>query len=277
MEKELTNTKIENYSNYLGIDLAYFLRGGFWLILSMVIVTIGGIFLSALFAKLLSKEVFGQYSFLMSILGFCGLAALPGMSQAVTQAAAENKDAFFKKAILTTAKWSTLGSVILVLTSAYYYFAGNPNLSTAILLAAIVFPISAAGSFYNAFLTGKKKFKLVSIYGTLAQLASIGATAIALLKFPSLVAVSLFSVWSTAIINVILTLLTLRHVANKDSDDKLLRLGFHLSFSQIFTIFADYLDRFLVPIILGFTNNAVYSFAILIPMQIHGFLKVFTT
>lgn len=277
MAKDFIDSKVKKFSTLLGLDLSYFIGGGFWLLVSMVITAIGGIFLSVLFARFLTKEVFGQYSFLMSILGFAALAALPGMVQVVTQAAAENKDGVFKRAIFVTAKWSGLGALILVLVSAYFYFNNQQNLSLAIFLSALAFPVSAAGSLFNAFLIGKKRFRLVALYGTLAQLASITATAFALWKFPTLVAVALFSAWSTAIINVVLTLLTEKYKTNEEQDAKLIRLGFHLSISQIFTIGADYLDRLLIPVLLGFTNNATYAFAILIPMQIHGFLKVFTT
>jgi O-antigen/teichoic acid export membrane protein len=276
MAKNFINTKVVRASNYLGIDLPYFLTGGLWLTLSTITLLIGGIFLSALFARVLTKEVFGQYSFLMSILGFASLTALPGMGQAVRQAVAEKKDGFFISAILATAKWSLAGSVVLVFISIYYFFNNNLNLSIAIFLSAIVFPITSAGSLFTAFLSGKKNFRLASIYGTIAQFASIGATAFALWKFPNLVTIAIFSAWSTALISVVLTFLALRYAKNRKTDNNLLKLGYHLSFSQFFTISADYLDRFLVPIILGFTNNAIYSFAILIPMQIHGFLKSFT-
>ncbi len=277
MSKNILKSKIEIFSTFVGLDVSYFAKGGFWLALSTIAVAAGGIFLSALFARLLAKDVFGQFSFLMSVLGFAGLAALPGMSQAVTQASAENKDGVFKSAILETGKWSVLGGLILILASIYYFISFNNSLGFAFLVSAIAFPISAAGALFNAFLSGKKQFRLVAIYGTTAQLASIAATGFALWKFPNLVVIALFSAWSTAIINAVLTFLALKHRVNDDGDSGLLKLGFHLSISQIFTVGADYLDRLFVPILLGFTNNAIYSFAVLIPLQLHGFFKVFTS
>ena len=114
--------KLRALSFFLGLDVPYFVSGGFWITISLIVTTIGGIILSALFARIWPKEVFGQYSFLVSILGFAGLATLPGMSQAVTQAAAENKDGVYKKAILTAGKWSVVGSIILTLISASAIF-----------------------------------------------------------------------------------------------------------------------------------------------------------
>jgi len=269
--------KKQDLSQILSLDLPYFIGGGFWLTFSTLIVTIGGIFLSSLFARALSKEIFGQYSFLMSILGLVTLTSLPGMSQAIIQGVVEGKDGIFRKAIFLVAKWSVLGSVVLIIISAYYYLGNKPDLSMAIIVSALAFPISAAGSFFNAFLTGKKQFRLVAVYGIFAQLASISATVFALLEYPNLVSIALFSAWSTAIVNLILTYFASKHANNNFVDEKLVNLGFHLSFSQVFTIGADYLDRFLVPILLGFTSNAIYTFAILIPLQMHAFLKTFTS
>lgn len=277
MAKNFINSKVESFSNYLGLDLAYFVGGGFWLGLSMVLTTLGGILLSSLFARVWPKDVYGQFSFLMSALGFVSLIALPGMYQAVLQAAAENKDGVYKRAIKKVAIWSTAGALTLICGSAYFYLRSNQSLSLAFLVSAIAFPLSSGFNLYNPFLAGKQKFKKVAIYSTIAQFASIGATALALWQFPNLVFVALFSSWSTAIINIILTILSFGEIGNNNQDESIMHLGLHLSFSQIFTIGADYLDRFMVPLLLGFTNNAIYAFAIIIPMQIHGFLKIFTT
>ncbi len=267
------NTK--DLSSTFGLDLNYFIKGGAWLTFSAVATALGGIILSTLFARLWPPDVFGQFSFLTAALGFMSLTVLPGMSQAITQASAENKDGTYPATIKILTRWSTLGTVLLIGGSLYFYFRENSNLAAATFVSALAFPISSIFSLYNAYLSGKKKFKNVAIFTVIAQFSSIGATALALLFFPSLFAVALLSFWSTAIVNAILTFVTLRKVENEKVDKKLLDFGKHLSFSQIFPIGAEYFDRFLIPILLGFSANAVYAFAIIIPMQIHNFLKIF--
>lgn len=268
---------LEKWSSIIGLDLTYFIGGGFWLASSTILTFIGGLLLSALFARIWPKETYGQFSFLMSLVGIASVLALPGMSQAVTQASSEGKDGVFKKACKIVSLWSLVGAVFLIIIAYYFYLKGSINLAIAILLSAILFPVISGASLYNSFLAGKKLFKKVAIFGSIAQLVSILATAIALFYWPSLIAVSFFSACSTAIVNFILTLLAFREVKNKVSDENTLKMGVHLSFSQFFTISADYIDKLLIPLFLGFANNAIYAFAILIPMQIHGFLKVFTT
>lgn len=277
MAEKLLSRKINWLSSYLSLDLNYFVGGGFWLVAGNVISVLSGIILSSLFARIWHKETYGQFSFLMSLMGIASVLALPGMSQAVTQATSEGKDGVFKKACRAVALWSMAGVVFLVIIASYFYLNGARNLSLSILVSALLFPVISGASLYNSFLAGKKLFKQVAIFGSLAQIVSILATAIALVYWPSLIAVSFFSAASTAVINIILTVFAFKHVANNQSDESTIKMGVHLSFSQFFTISADFLDRLFIPLFLGFTNNAVYAFAILVPMQMHAFLKIFTT
>ena len=264
-----------NLSKLLQLDVSYFIQGGSWLTLSTLIAGLGGIALSSLFARLWPADVFGQFSFLTAALSFMSLTVLPGMAQAVTQAAAEHKDGTYKATIKILARWSVLGTVLLIGGSLYFYLRQNPNLAAATFASALAFPITSVFSLYNSYLSGKKKFKKVAIFTIIAQLSSIAATAFALIFFPSLLGVAIFSSWSTAIVNLTLTSLAIRDLQNNRVDKKLLDFGKHLSFSQMLPIGAEYFDRFFIPFLLGFSANAVYTFAILIPVQIHSFLKIF--
>lgn len=277
MVRKYINIRIAQASSVLGLDLPYFLGGGFWLTAATIASAIGGIFLSALFARIWPPDVYGQFSFLMSALGFVSLTALPGMGQTVLQASAENRDGVWRVAMKLVFKWSLFGTAILIAGSAYFFFRQNQNLAMAVIVSAVVFPISTTGTLYTSFLSGKKKFKKVAIFSTISQFTSIMATALALWLAPTLVVITLVSTWSTAIITLILTYLAQAEVKNKKVDKKILNFGKHLSLSQILISGSEYLDRFLVPAFLGFTNNAIYAFAILIPMNINSFLKIFLT
>ena len=270
----MTGAKLEFVARLLGLDIVYFVRGAFWLSFGLALTFLAGILLSSLFSKILSKEIFGQYSFLVAALGLVSVTALPGLPAVVSQAASERRDGVLKDAILLALRWSLLGTAVLLLMS-LYFTRENPPLALALAFSALAFPISSAFGLYGPYLAGKKKFRDVAIFTTVSQYASLVATAIALFWFPSLVMIALFSVWSTAIVNLLLTIWVFRFRENNKRDLKLLSFGKHLSFSQILPTASEYLDRFLIPALLGFSNLAIYSIAILIPTQIHYFLKTF--
>lgn len=90
---------VKKLSSLLGLDLDYFIKGGFWLSLSTFLSLIGGVFLSVLFVRIWPKDVYGQFSFLMLALGFMSLTALPGMGRALTQAVAGRQRRTYKVAV----------------------------------------------------------------------------------------------------------------------------------------------------------------------------------
>lgn len=264
-------------SNILGLDLNYFIKGGFWIALSLVATTVGGIMLSSLFSRIWPPDVYGQFSFLMSVLAFMSFTTVPGLTPMVVQEVAKGNDGIYKEAVRVALRWSLLGMSLLIVGAIYFDLRSNPSLGLAMFVSALAFPLNACLNFYQPFLNGKKDFKNWALYSFIAQYASIVATGIALWQFPSLVMVALFSAWSTAIINLILTFYSFRKVKNKRFDKKAISFGLNLSIGNLITTVPDYLDRFLIPVYLGFTANAVYAFAILIPSQIHNFFKIFLT
>lgn len=266
-----------NLSSIAGLDLDYFLKGGAWLTFSTVISAVGGIILSSLFARLWPPDVFGQFSFLMSALGFLAIFTLSGMAEAVFQGSIENKDGIFKEATKKVFAASIVGAVILIIGSLYFFLRNNPNLAFAALLSSVAFPFSALGGLCISFYKGKRNFRLASFMSVGANLFSVLMTAVALIWFRNFVTVALFSAWSTAIINIFLVIKTLRDLKTKKSDEKLLRYGFFTSITSFIWLGLDYADRFFIPLFLGFEKSAIYSFAIFIPTQIQGFFKSFVT
>ena len=71
------------YSPKLGLDLPYFIKGGFWLGIGQTFNILKYFLLSTLFANILSKEVFGQYTFAITILGAASVFSLLGIPNAL--------------------------------------------------------------------------------------------------------------------------------------------------------------------------------------------------
>ncbi len=265
----------EILSKFLKLDVRYFTKGGFWIVINLLLTTLTGLILSSLFSRLWPRDVFGQYSFYISFLTIISLTALPGMTSIVLQASSEKKFGVYKEAFKLIIKWSLLGGLATIAGGVYFYLRGNFDLAIIFLLSAPAFPLSATGALFSSYLIGKKEISKSSILFIISQLFSNLLTILALWKIPSLVVVALVSTWSTALINITLNMLLLRNLPNQTKDKKLLNLGIHLSLSQVFAIISDNFDKFLIPLLLGYSNNAIYAFAILIPTQIHNFLKSF--
>ena len=154
--KERVYLLAKRYSSKVGLDLPYFIKGGFWLSVSQFFNTLKGFILSVVLANILSKEAFGEYSFVLSILGVVGVFALPGMSLAIIQSVAKGYEGTYFRGLREVFKYSWIGSVILVGMSIYMYFKGNFNLSTIFLILSVMFPFYSISGYYYSFLNGKK-------------------------------------------------------------------------------------------------------------------------
>lgn len=277
MAKKFIDSQIKNLSGLFGLDLTYFITGGFWLACSSVVSLTGGILLSTLFARLWPKDVFGQFSFLTFAISFIGITTLPGLTEAVFQASIENKNGVFREAVKKVVYLSLAGALLLIFGSIYFFLRDNQNLAFSVFFASLAFPFSTLGSLVIAFYNGKKDFKKSALIAATINLFSIIATSIALIYFRSFVIVTIFSTWSTAIINILFTYKVFAGAKGLKSDSRLIKLGLTLSVSQVVWLGIDYLDKLLIPFFLGFEKNAIYFFAILIPLQLQGFFKTFIT
>lgn len=263
--------------NFLKLDLKYFLQGGVWIITSIIINILGGILLSALYARVWPTDVYGQFAFLTSAIGFLSLTTFPAMSQIVIQGVAEGREGIYIQAIKTSLRWSIIGSLLLIFGSIYFFLRDNLILALATFTGALFFPLLSFNSLYGAYLNGKKEFKKAAIYSSISLITSVTATTIVLLTFPSIPMVIFSSIGVPAITNLFFTFRIYSKIKDRTFDSKLITLGKHLSLSQTATIGADYLDKLLIPLMLGFNNNAIYAFATIIPLQLHSFLKTFTS
>jgi len=63
--------------------LPYFVENGFWVLLAQFINLTTSLVMSVIFARYLSKEIFGEYQLLLSFLGLIhrGVPPIPGLLQ----------------------------------------------------------------------------------------------------------------------------------------------------------------------------------------------------
>ena len=254
--------------------MSYFIKGGFWLSAGTLVTTIGGIFLSSLFARFWPKDVYGQFTFIISAIGFLSITTLPSLSQVLIQSVAEGKEATYRVATKTLLKWSLIGTTLLLLGSLYFFLRNNTILSIAAFITALAFPLYASTSLFSSYLMGKKNFRAASFYSTFSQVVTILFTALALWKAGYLLIVVFCNIWTPAIIKSLITLKYLKSVKKAKVDKTYHRLGIALSISGAMMLGIDYFDRFAIPLFLSFEANASWAIALIIPLQIHSILKI---
>src|SRR5260221_13586855 len=95
-------------------------KSGFWVYLNYFTNLMVGFLLTYLYANFVSKEIFGQFNFILSILSMLGIFSLVGMNQALTFAISEGFHGNFQKAVNQTLKFSLIGTLVLLILILYF-------------------------------------------------------------------------------------------------------------------------------------------------------------
>ena len=159
---------------YTQTDMVYLAEGGFWLTLGQMVSTAASFLLAIAFANLLDPITYGNYRYVLSLIGMLSVLTLTGMGIAITQATARGLEGSFYTGFKTKLKWGLLASLASIGLAGYYWLQGNNLLPIPLLISATFLPLMQASQVYKDLLIGKKLFDIQTKYSTLSQIISSG-------------------------------------------------------------------------------------------------------
>ncbi len=255
---------IKNIERYVQFDLEYYVRNAPYLAIAQAVTIVCGTLLSAAFARLIPKQIYGQYTYIFSILGLLTILSLPGLNTAINQAAARGYDRVFTKGIRLRLKWSLLGSIAVFAIGAFYYWQNSLALGKSFMIAALFFPLYSVGGSYQSFLYGKKRFGKASLYQSITKVVSIVVPVAVIFYSQNLLwIVVAYLISFTGISTLFCALTVTGKELNQETDNKSLAFGKHLSAQGVITNISIQLDKVIIGIFLGFQDLAVYSIALI--------------
>lgn len=259
---------------FTGTDNIYIAKYGSYLTIGYVISMIASLLLAMAFARLLPRESYGEYRYILSIMAIVGIFALPGMGDALLQAVAKKFEGCLRKAFREKFKWAALGSLACLIIAGYFFFKSNFDLTISFAIAAIFFPFMQSTEIYISYLGGKKLFGIQIKYKVLTQIVAALAIIITLFFSKSLIVLVLVYFFSNTLLRSLFLLRSLkRYPANKNENEKFIKFGKHLSLVRIIGTIATQIDRMLLFHFVGTIQVAIYSFAILPASEANIFLK----
>ena len=121
--------KIKNFliwsQKYTQTDMVYLAKGGFWLTLGNIISSASVFLLAIAFANLLDSTTYGNYKYILSLVGILIIFTLTGTKFAIPQAVARGLEGSFYTGFKTKLKWGVLGSLSAIGLAGYYFLQGN--------------------------------------------------------------------------------------------------------------------------------------------------------
>lgn len=277
--KEKANQALSQISKAMKTDLHYLAKGGSWLTLGQFLSGLVSFLMAIAFARLLPKESYGIYKYIIAIAGIIGTFSLAGINTSIVQSTAKGFEGSLKQGFNLTLKWGILPFLIAVSISLYYFLQNNISLAVSMVIIGIFSPILTSASLFDSFLNGKKDFKQSVFLGTIENTISSALLLITIIltKNPVWVVAVFFS--SHAVLNLILYYFVINKYKPNDNldDGESIKYGKHLSLVRAIGNIALHLDKILVFHYIGAAELAIYSFATAIPDRLKGLTKIIPT
>jgi len=256
-------------------DMIYLTKGGFWFTVSSIIVSFMSFLLAISFAHFLTKEAYGEYKFVLAMVGILSSLTLSGLGSSVMRSVSRGFEGTLKYAFWTNIKWSIISFLGALGIAIYYFINDNYSLGLAILIAGSFSPFLSSTNLYSSYLTAKKDYKRHAIYfdilGNLLPYLTLFITML-ITNNPLWLVSVYFS--SNTLIGIILYRRVIKIYKPKpEIDNESLGYSKHLSLMNILNGVANNIDQILVFHYIGAAQLAIYNFATAIPNQTKGPLK----
>jgi len=257
--------------------MVYLVRGGFWSILAQIVTSLAIFGFAVIVARYLPKEVYGQYKYILAIVGLLATFSLTGLGNSVFQSVARGFDGALVEGFWINIRWSILVFLSAGVLSIYYLTQGNNTLAFGVLIGGSLSPFITSANFGSIFLNAKKDFRGVSIYFEITKiLFSVGVLTLTifLTHNPFILAAVYFISNAIVILWLYLRVIHIYAPIREKIEPGMLTYGKHLSLMGILGGITSKIDQILLFHFVGPIQLAIYSFAVAIPEQIKGPLKM---
>lgn len=264
---------------YTKTDMVYLASGGFWLTSGQGVASISAFILSILFANYVSPETYGIYKYMLSLGGLLVIPTLVGIPTALQRAIARGEDGAAKgafRARLIGGGFAFFGGV---LAAGWYFFNGNVEFGTALLIVAISTPLMEAYGMYDTVMQGKGMFRVSMQYFSISSILATATLALAIFFSDGnllMLVGAYFGTWT--LVRVICWHRTKKLLASTPEaiPGETVVYGVRLSIIGIVSAIANQIDKIILFQFLGPAQLAIYAFATAMPEQVRAALKSIT-
>lgn len=256
------NGLLDQFEKYFQLDIRYYIKNSSYLIIDQVVSMGFSVLLSIAFARLVTQDLYGQWSYVLSIMGILTIFSLPGISTAINQAVARGYDRVLIEGTKVRFKWSVLGSIAIFGVGTYYFLTDSSLLGKCLMITSLFFPFFENLKGYSTFLSGKKQFSQVAKYDIITQAISVPVTILIIYLSRNLILILITYLLALCLIRGYFFSLTLKNVKNASDDKEAIPFGKRMTLTEIPGMISSYGDQIIIGILLNFPDLAVYSIAL---------------
>ena len=239
-----------------------------YLTIGSIVSTIAGLLVAILFTHLTTKEIYGQYNYILSIVAFLSLFSLPGIATSLINSIAKNCQGDFVKGTMKRLKYSLFGSIIIMALSIWHWWKGESEVGLALLIVSFIFLFYISLNHIDSFYIGKKDYKTVLKIRTTISLLILLSVAISLLLHQKIFFIMFLSLGSISIFYLFISIRIRLNLTSKEEDEGFLSFAKSITVLGIIGSAIGTLDRFIVGTFFGYNVLAIYSIGFILHSQL---------
>jgi O-antigen/teichoic acid export membrane protein len=266
--------RIGNYiAIKFGLDPKFLLKNSFWINIEWLISRAVKILFNIFIVRQISIEMYGNYNYVLSLLGLLALFSLSGFHSVILREVARRNLRVFKKWVDLGVKFSLIGSLIFIVIASLKYFSDS-YLSYALFLCALLFPISYKYIKWDVILFGLMRFKQRAFFNFVKNVATYLPLAIFIYFFKeNILLIILAYLLLNLVTDYFLFKRSIKGIDFKGYSDGWIKSGMNISISSALGVIYSYMDKIILFHLIGSEPLAVYAVATYISEN----LRVVTT
>ena len=155
---------------FVKTDMVYLVKNSGWVFLGQMATGLSAFVVMAVLANLVSKEILGEYRFMISVFSILVIFTLPGLNTALVQSTARGYEGQLNLATRTKMRWGLIATLIAWTVSGYYLHQSNASLAASFGIVGLLMPLSGAYFVYFFYLQGKQRFAEATITQSLGRI-----------------------------------------------------------------------------------------------------------
>jgi len=231
----------------------------FWSNLNQGVTTASALVLSIVFTRLGSKELYGQYLFVLAMFGLFSIISIPGVRTVIFRTTAQGYDGVYLKATKFSFLWSLLGIPLLVAAGVFFYLFKTKILGTTLIAFALFFPFVESLQNWMLYLKGGSEFRKLALYNFIKLLISLIAVTLSIVLTRNIIVILLVYFLVSGGFNILYHFQTLKSLRNDKLDEGWKKQSYALTIMGLSSIIFGRVDIVLIGALLPFGQVAVYG------------------
>ena len=249
--------------NYTKTDIMYVVEGSFWWVFGRVFSFLASFLILMAFARFATKEVYGTYQYIISMVGMIVMILLPGLDIALVRSISKQKEKTFFLCEKEKLKFGAIALLIFFAISFWYFINKNLELAISFFFAGIFSVPLAIFSLYAAFWQGKKRFDLQNKYFVAHNILAAIILILFIVFKPKIVFIIFGYFFAFTFSTFLFWFLTRKRINKETEEDKeAIPYGKHLTIMSVPGSISAQIDNVILWQFVGSAPVSIYAYAL---------------